>query len=816
MDASLVLLRSCFVYAFFIFLAFIYAGLEPNKENARPVALFSLGELAMAIVITRFLGAEKINYLYPLFVHVPAFLLFYLWGKVRPLKALSAILTSYLCCEFPNWIAKTIAAIFGGAFIVEVISYAITASLLTIVFKKYVSRHVSSLLSYSTLVCVTFSLVPSGYYVWSYIMTAFPNFVLRHGYHSTLTTSALFALMFVLFAVVVNKRQEDELALRELLKKKQEEENEKLIAVEANKSKDEFLAAMSHEIRTPINAILGFDEILLREAADPATKDYAGRIKLASLSLLNLINDVLDWSKIESGYLKLTEADYEPGKLLADVLLMTEPRAVDKSLKLNYEIDPRIPKKLYGDDVRIKQIVMNLLTNAVKYTKEGQVTLRVAVKERMDNRVKLHFSVMDTGIGIKDEDKGKLFDSFKRLDPENNRSVEGTGLGLSITLRLLTLMDSTLSFDSVYGKGSDFYFDLWQEVRDNEEMGLFSLTDVALNQLSVYRETFTAPDANILVVDDNDMNLIVFKGLMQNSQMNIDTAQSGAEALTKIKNNKYDMVFMDHLMPKMDGIECLRKIVKDKNLTKNAGPVVVLTANALSGAKEEYIKAGFADYLKKPIVGYEIEDMIRKYLPEDMIHPILVEVNSSGSDSLSSKDVESLLYNGALEESEIGSLINDQGLDESTLGQSASLSEDSSAGAYKGSKTMDDVILPKPAEVVSSAPVDFRAGLSLCGGNKELYKNMLEAFIETDFARKLEKPLHAKDFKEYEVEVHGLKSGAKSIGADSLSEIAKESEYALKDDRNDVEFVKFNHSVVLEGLRITEEEIKGFLARQNA
>lgn len=762
MENALIIIRSLFAYGFGLFLACSYAGIEWRKRTFKAVGFFTVFEFVLFVIMSALLGADKITFIYPLLAHVPMMFFIGFFGETKPEKAIASVLTAYLCCEFPNWMGRIISALFGGNDATDVIAYALSTIVLAFLFYKYVIDHLSSLLSYSRMVCVAFSLIPFAYFIWSYVMANYPEFITRYSYHATLTASVLFALMFIVFAVILHKRQEDENALKDLEKKRKEEETEKLIAIASNKSKDEFLAAISHEIRTPINAILGFDEIVLRESTEQEVKEYAAKIKVAGLNLLNIINDVLDWSKIESGKAEIVDGEYSTAQLLADVLLMTEPRALAKNLRLNYEIDPGLPRKLRGDNVHIKQIMMNLLTNAVKYTDEGSVTLRVAIKKRDGNRVKIHVSVMDTGIGIKEEDKDKLFNSFERVDIDRNRSVEGTGLGLSIAVSLLKMMHSDLRLDSKYGVGSDFYFDVEQEIVESEGIGLLNIKDAALEQVSVYRESFKAPKAKILIVDDNDMNLIVFKGLMKNTGMTMDTALSGQEAINKIKNTRYDIVFMDHLMPKMSGEECLRRIIKDKALSKNAEIVIVVTANAIPGAREGYIKAGFSDFLRKPIVGYEIEEMIKKYLPADKIETFEVEMPVAPIDK--------------------------------------SIKPESSEAAH-----IADAVTHMSA--ADANELDVKVGLSYCGGNKELYSQMCRAFIDSDFAGNLERLLNENNIEEYRVMVHGLKSGAKSIGAKMLSEDARESELAIKGDNSDWEFVKKNHPKLIEKIHQIEEKI---------
>ncbi len=392
------------------------------------------------------------------------------------------------------------------------------------------------------------------------------------------------------------------------------------IADTANRSKSIFLANMSHEIRTPINAILGFDEMILRESSEEEVKTYAANIKNSGKTLLALINEILDFSKIESGKLEIDPVEYDTALLINDMLDMIEFRAGEKDLKIFHDIDENIPSKLFGDDIRLREIFTNLLTNAVKYTNTGGVTLSIKVLSSDGDKVRLHASVSDTGIGIKEEDKEHIWDSFQRLDTKHNRGIEGTGLGLAITHKYIELMGSTLKFDSEYCHGSNFYFDFDQPIIDPAPIGDFEKKRKGLHKsVEIYKEGFEAPDAHILLVDDVLLNLTVFKGLLKNTRINIDTATSGREAIGKMRAFKYDIVFLDHMMPGMDGIETMSHILKDKDIDIEGVPIIALTANAITGAQKMYIDNGFTDYLSKPVVPSKLEELLRKYLPDDKI-----------------------------------------------------------------------------------------------------------------------------------------------------------------------------------------------------
>lgn len=405
--------------------------------------------------------------------------------------------------------------------------------------------------------------------------------------------------------------------ISEHVRKQQELHEEKEIARQASEAKGRFLANMSHEIRTPINAVLGMDTMILRESKEPTIKQYAMNIQNAGQTLLSLVNDVLDISKIESGKMELVPVQYELSSLINDVFNIIKIKAEASDLTLVLDISPNLPRGLIGDDVRIRQILMNLMSNAVKYTDNGSVTLTVKEISREEAKVRIHFSIKDTGIGIKEEDIHKLFSEYQRLDLEKNRNVEGTGLGMSITYQLLSLMDSKLQVSSVYGEGSDFYFDLEQDVYDSDEIGDIQAGVAAAAENYSYSVPFIAPDAKILLVDDNQMNRDVFCGLIKDMQLQIDQAGGGIEALDKILTTQYDIVFLDHMMPDMDGIEVL-KHVKTAEYQPNADTVfIALTANAIAGAREIYLKAGFEDYLSKPIIPAGLEQVLRRYLPSE-------------------------------------------------------------------------------------------------------------------------------------------------------------------------------------------------------
>jgi len=395
-------------------------------------------------------------------------------------------------------------------------------------------------------------------------------------------------------------------------------ELESEMAKEANEAKSRFLASMSHEIRTPINAILGMDTMILRESREDTIRRYAMNIHTASSSLLSLINDILDFSKIESGKMEIEPVQYDFATLVSDVFNMIRIKADAKNLKLLVHVDSALPCGLIGDDVRIRQILLNIMGNAVKYTDSGSITLSVS-GERNEEKVILHFSVKDTGIGIKEEDKDRLFSDYERINEMRNRNVEGTGLGISITARLLQLMKSELKVESTYGEGSEFFFDLSQEICDYSQIGDISARIQKKSEEFTYSSSFTAPDARVLVVDDNKMNRDVFCALLKETAVNIAQASSGRQALEMLKIDHYDIVFLDHMMPDMDGIEVIGHVRNDGDISADGTVFVALTANAISGSREMYLNAGFDDYMSKPIIPEMLENLMRRYIPEDKL-----------------------------------------------------------------------------------------------------------------------------------------------------------------------------------------------------
>ena len=395
------------------------------------------------------------------------------------------------------------------------------------------------------------------------------------------------------------------------------------VANQANEAKSLFLSTMSHDIRTPMNAIIGMNEMVLRDSNDKDILMYAESIRTAGNTLLGIINDILDFSKIETGKMNIIEVDYNFVSLLNDLVNMVQRKAEDKGLKFELQVDKNIPSMMHGDEIRIKQVITNILSNAVKYTKKGSILFSISYSkcENDKDSVILHVSVKDTGIGIKKEDLNKLFVAFERIDELKNRNIEGTGLGMAIAQNFLKMMGSTVQVESVYGEGSNFYFDLKQKVIKWEPVGEFeSAYKHFVGEREAYTVSFVAPRARILVVDDSEVNLKVFVSLLKRTKMQIETADSGEAGIELFKKKYYDLIFLDHMMPEKDGIETLKEMKACADTPNQKTPVICLTANAISGMREMYIEAGFDDYLTKPIDTVKLENMLLEYLPENLIN----------------------------------------------------------------------------------------------------------------------------------------------------------------------------------------------------
>ncbi|MGN0638131.1 MAG: response regulator [Huintestinicola sp.] len=396
-----------------------------------------------------------------------------------------------------------------------------------------------------------------------------------------------------------------------------EEKNKELDNI--NKAKTVFISNMSHEIRTPINAVLGMDEMILRESSEEHIRQYAYNIRSAGRMLLSIINDILDYSKIEAGKMEIIPVEYSSSAMLDDICSIISIKVKEKNLKFNVNIAEDIPSRLYGDELRIKQIIINILTNAVKYTEKGSVTFTVdCVGAEEEGMTGLRVKVEDTGIGMRKEDMSRLFTAFERLEEKRNRNIEGTGLGMSIVVRLLEQMGSKLDVDSVYGQGSSFSFVLPQKVIDSRPAGSFESARKKRLENEKPDEIPYAPSAKVLAVDDTSFNLTLVTHLLKRTGIKPDTASSGEECLKKVSENHYDLILLDHVMPGMDGVETLDRLRRMGGSAAHI-PVIALTANVMSGARERYLNAGFSDFIEKPIVPSKLEAALVQYLPPELL-----------------------------------------------------------------------------------------------------------------------------------------------------------------------------------------------------
>ena len=524
-------------------------------------------------------------------------------------------------------------------------------------------------------------------------------------------------------------------AKKQLEQKNVELEEAISVAEKANSARDIFLANMSHELRTPINTILGLNELIIRESQDETIKEYALDIRQASNVLLTLVNDILDFTKLEAGQMSLMEGIYDISSLLNDLINGISLQLRKKKLELKLDIANDIPYKLSGDEIRIRQIISNLLSNAVKYTEKGNITLHLGWKKVSENEIELDLAVKDTGIGIKEKDLPKLFGVFQRMNSTVRNKHERTGLGLAITNRLIEMMGGKLEVRSVYGKGSEFSFKIVQKVVDNAPLGDFEKQyQESLRSTENYKQKFIAPMGRIMVVDDNAMNLAVAQGLLKQTRLQVDVASSGEECLELLKRKTYHMICLDHMMPVMDGVETLHAI---RALSGNPSadiPIIALTANAVAGAREYYLKEGFQDYLTKPIDADKFENMLIEYLPDNVVYRTQgqqMDREAERADSEQELDIrESQLY---------------------ILG------------------------------------FNIRNGLKYMGGDKALYGKVLHDFhlILKEKEEALRDFLKKGDMPGYAIIVHSLKGNARNVGADGLADEAFELEKMSKAGRRE-------------------------------
>ena len=543
------------------------------------------------------------------------------------------------------------------------------------------------------------------------------------------------------------------------LEQKNVELEEAISAVEkAESARDIFLTNMSHELRTPINTILGLNELILRESQEDAIKEYALDIRHAGNILLTLVSDILDFTKIEAGQMELMDGIYDISSLLNDLINGISIQLRKKKLDLVLDIAQDIPYKLSGDEIHIRQIIGNLLSNAVKYTDQGKVTLHLGWKRISEDEIELDLAVKDTGVGIKEEDIPKLFGVFQRMDTITRNKNDSTGLGLAITNRLVEMMGGKLEVQSTYGKGSEFSFTVVQKVVDNAPLGDFEKQyNESLHSTKNYKQKFIAPMGRILIVDDNAMNLAVAQGLLKETRLQIDVASSGEECLELLRRKTYHVICLDHMMPAMDGVETLHAIRKLEGNPSVDTPVIALTANAVAGAREFYLKEGFQDYLTKPIDADKFENLLIQYLPDNVVY--LTQEHQESGDVSQEHEAE-------------------LGLMESKL---------------------------------SGIGINIRNGLKYMGNDMVLYSKVLHDFhlILKEKEDGLKDFLKKRDMPGYAIIVHSLKGNARNVGADDLADEAFELEKMSK--AGQLEDVEVRSPVLFNLMKNIRKDLKVYL-----
>lgn len=526
----------------------------------------------------------------------------------------------------------------------------------------------------------------------------------------------------------------------------------------AQHARDIFLMNMSHELRTPINTILGLNELILRESQEDAIKEYALDIRHAGNVLLTLVGDILDYTRLQAGQMEITEGIYDLSSLLNDLINGISVQLRKKKLDLKLDIAKDIPHKLSGDEIHIRQIISNLLSNAVKYTERGTVTLHLGWTKRGEDEIEMDLAVKDTGVGIREKDIDRLFGVFQRMDTLDRNTNDSTGLGLAITNRLLEMLGGRLEVQSTRGKGSVFSFKLIQKVTDATPLGDFEKQYTeSLHSARNYKNKFIAPMGRVLVVDDNAMNLAVAQGLLKETRLQVDVANSGEKCLELLRRKTYHVICLDHMMPVMDGVETLHAIRKLEGNPSADTPVIALTANAVAGAREYYLQEGFQDYLTKPIDADKFESMLIRYLPDNVVYL--------------NQDQNTPDENGQELEAAIGMM-------ESRL---------------------------------SGIGFNVRNGLKYMGNDIKLYDKVLHDFhlILQEKEDALRGFLKKRDMPGYAIIVHSLKGNARNVGADDLADEAFELEKMSK--AGQLEDVEVRSPILFNLMKNMRRDLKTYL-----
>lgn len=600
--------------------------------------------------------------------------------------------------------------------IVPLVEIAVTGGMMLINFPKFNKKQRLSIILYIV------------------VLTAGPIVQLLHPDVLFILFTVSIGLMLLMFAMETPDYQALNRTMNELRATRDKAEEAMVAAQNASRAKTDFLSSISHEIRTPINAILGYNEMVLRDTKNHEIEQYCVNIQSAGKTLLSMISDMMDYAEIETGSINIEEKDYYTASMISDIVICGKYFAEKKDVELRVNIDPSVPKELHGDSVRIIRIFVNLLSNAVKYTEFGHIDIVMKwEQEEKEPEGWINAEVRDTGIGMHDEEIEMITDAFQRVNKKRNQNIQGIGLGLTIVTRLLDMMGSTLNVQSEYGKGTTVSFRLKQGVVDASPLGDFD-TSAPTPEKGALSPGFTAPDARLLAVDDNIMNLELYRGSLKNTKIQIDTAVNGIEALELISRYKYDLIILDHMMPLMDGMETL-KTIKKQNLCDDV-PIIVITANAVSGEKSIYLNAGFDDYLSKPVSSRHLLETVRKYLPSNLIQP---------DDGEASSVEEELPAAGAVER--------------------------------------------------LSRFLDVKSAMEFCCNLEELYLEIVNTYLAENRLEVIRGYLEDRDFDNYRIQVHALKSSSRTIGANELAEQALALEMAAKN--NETGFILKNTDSLL-------------------